>query len=93
MHWYLKNRYGITMEQYDAIRAEQDYRCAVCRRHEDELANDPSLGKNRRLEVDHCHKAGHVRGLLCNACNLALGRIGDDPIRGLPRLRVFAKVD
>lgn len=75
----IRRKYGLTLEQYDEMRAAQDYRCAVCRRHEDELKQDPSLGKNRRLEVDHCHKVGHVRGLLCNACNLALGRLGDVP--------------
>lgn len=30
-------KYGMTVEEYDALRSAQDYRCAVCRRHEDDL--------------------------------------------------------
>lgn len=50
-----------------AIR--QGGRCAICRR-------EPEQG--RRLAVDHDHATGEVRGLLCKACNTALGMFRDD---------------
>lgn len=49
----------------------QDYRCAVC--------GEPPT--RRRLDVDHDHKTGAVRGLLCSDCNIALGKFRDDPDR------------
>lgn len=63
-------RYGLTPEQYDAMLAEQDGRCAVCR-----------CTSSRRLHVDHCHETGRVRGLLCFNCNSALGHAKDDTQR------------
>jgi hypothetical protein len=50
----------------------QDGRCAICRKK-------PQTG--RRLSVDHDHKTGEVRGLLCTLCNQGLGYFKDDPGR------------
>lgn len=61
-------RYGLTVEGYTRLLCEQDGRCALC------LAPTPEDGD---LVVDHCHDSGRVRGLLCGACNRALGAIGD----------------
>lgn len=47
--------------------------CAICK------SPDPK-GKGK-FHVDHCHSTGRVRGLLCHACNLALGHMHDDPVR------------
>ena len=66
----LKRKYGISLEQYDAMLAAQDHGCAIC-------AGQSAGG--RRLAVDHCHTTGKVRSLLCQDCNLALGYIKDDP--------------
>jgi hypothetical protein len=66
-------QYGITLEQYDAMLAAQDYRCALCGL--DAWANDAG----RRLAVDHCHKTGKVRALLCDTCNRGLGHFRDNP--------------
>ena len=49
----------ITLDQYDALLIQQDRRCAICRR----------LPTTRALNVDHDHKSGTVRGLLCFRCN------------------------
>ena len=57
----LKRLYGITLEQYDGLLARQDEKCPVCLKHHSEFPT--------RLAVDHDHKSGEVRGLLCNYCN------------------------
>lgn len=62
----LKSRYGVTVEWYDFQFDFQDGACAICRQC-------PKKGK--RLVVDHDHKTGKVRGLLCHSCNLKLGVI------------------
>jgi hypothetical protein len=58
----LRTRYGISIERYDEMFAVQDGRCAICRR----------LPGAKRLHVDHEHRTGRVRGLLCVKCNFAL---------------------
>ncbi len=65
-------RYGLTPEEYDALVEEQNGVCAIC-------GNPPGEVKfATRLAVDHCHKTGKNRGLLCRPCNLALGHFEDD---------------
>lgn len=59
------SRYGITVEEYEELLALQNYKCAICERLHTSL--------KRRLHVDHCHKTGVIRGLLCQYCNVALG--------------------
>jgi hypothetical protein len=68
----LRRHHGITLEQFEEMLAEQDHRCAVCR-------TDDHGGHN--WHVDHCHRTGRVRGILCFGCNAALGQLGDDPDR------------
>lgn len=67
-------RYGgrITQAEYEALLAQQGGGCAVC--------GQPETRKGgRHLAVDHDHETGEIRGLLCMRCNLALGRLRDDP--------------
>ena len=66
-----KWRYGITLEEYNVMLASQDNCCKVCNIHEDKLS--------KKLCVDHDHKTGEVRGLLCADCNIGLGNLKDDP--------------
>ena len=54
-------RYGITLDQYDRMLEYQGHRCGACGRHVSE--------SKTRLAVDHCHRTGLVRGLLCCHCN------------------------
>lgn len=65
----LRRRYGITLEQYNTLKAKQNNRCAICL----------SPPNGCRLSVDHCHKTGRVRGLLCRPCNAVLGLLKEDP--------------
>lgn len=65
-----RQKFGITVEQYDALLAAQKGACAIC--------SQPP-GK-RRLAVDHCHTTKAVRGLLCVNCNTAIGKLNDDPV-------------
>jgi len=64
---HLQRYYDMTIEQYDAMVKEQDGKCRTC-------GTEP-----KRLFVDHDHKTGKVRGLLCSKCNTALGYANDDP--------------
>jgi hypothetical protein len=67
----LRAAFGITLAEYNSMLTSQDHKCAICGTHEDDLP--------RRLAVDHCHAAGHVRGLLCGPCNTGLGSFKDSP--------------
>lgn len=72
-NYYLKRQYGITYGEYMAMSAAQGGRCKVC----GELPT--VVGKKRALHVDHCHKSGKIRGLLCHQCNVSIGLLKDDP--------------
>jgi hypothetical protein len=63
----LKTKYGITLEQYDEMVKEQKGVCYICKNE----------NPTRKLNVDHCHKTGRVRKLLCDKCNMTLGLIND----------------
>lgn len=68
----LKRRYGITQEDYARLSAVQDHSCAICR-------VEGWMERYGVLHVDHNHQTGEVRGLLCDRCNVGLGRFRDDP--------------
>lgn len=67
---WLKNAYGITIDDYNEMFENQDGCCAICDIHQKDL--------KRKLFVDHCHKTGKVRGLLCYICNARLGTLEDE---------------
>lgn len=75
--WHLKKRYGITADQYRSMWDAQGGCCAICGNPEKTM--DPRFKGIRRLAVDHCHKTGKVRGLLCYLCNNGMGKLGEDP--------------
>lgn len=70
---HYKNRYGISIAQYDALFLAQDGKCKIC--------SLPSTAQKRKLAVDHDHKTGKVRGLLCDKCNKGLGQFEDNVAR------------
>jgi hypothetical protein len=59
----LKNKYGMTIETYNTMLAAQNGGCAICFR------KTPGRKGIKSLIVDHNHKTGQVRGLLCDPCN------------------------
>ena len=72
--YWLKERYGITVDQYHEIAGAQKGVCAICKRAQ--LCEDKTKFRGR-LFVDHCHASGRVRGLLCFKCNVMLGCAND----------------
>lgn len=67
--WHLKKRYGISQEEYNSLLAKQHGSCAICGK---------APNARYRLAVDHDHETRKIRGLLCQACNTALGKFNDD---------------
>lgn len=64
-NYRLLKAHGITELQYRGLVKAQDGLCAICR------------AVTAELDVDHCHKSGKVRGLLCNSCNVGIGHLRD----------------
>lgn len=64
---YIKNTFGISVNKYDSYF--ENAVCSIC-------------GIDSSLVLDHCHETGKIRGVLCRACNMALGLLGDN-INGL----------
>lgn len=62
----IARKYGLSPKQHLAMREAQGHRCAMCRREV-------------KLVVDHCHRNGNVRALLCDRCNRLLGVADDEP--------------
>lgn len=68
----IKNKYNLSPEENEALLRIQDYACAICvTKFGDEHMERP--------RVDHDHTTGHVRGLLCHKCNVAIGLMDDQP--------------
>jgi hypothetical protein len=80
----LKRRYGITLEEFNSMFIRQGKRCLLC-------GTDSPDGRN--WAVDHSHKTGEVRGILCTKCNvmIAMARDSVDMLRrGISYLSVNA---
>ena len=74
-HNRLKRTYGITGGQYAEMLATQGFACKICGCQETHRTKD---GELKELAVDHCHKTNVVRGLLCQNCNVAIGKFKED---------------
>ncbi len=67
---HIQSKYGIDEWEYEAILREQNHKCGAC-------GTSEAGGKSRNFVVDHCHKTGIIRGLLCHKCNVGFGLLGD----------------
>jgi hypothetical protein len=63
--YLLDRRYGLTRTERSELLESQDGLCAICY-------------ERPAVTIDHDHDTGRVRGMLCKACNVALGVLGDD---------------
>ena len=63
-------KYGLTIETYNQMLFEQNGKCVICGIPQEEMM--------RPFAVDHCHRTGKVRGLLCFCCNTMLGKVNDN---------------
>lgn len=70
-HYGLKRYYGISVEQYNQMLADQNGVCAICKLPE--TSKTPYGGPIKPLSVDHNHETNEVRGLLCTQCNYMIG--------------------
>lgn len=75
----IKRKYGCTEEQYYALLKASNNICMLC-------FKKPAASK--RLHLDHCHKTGRIRGLLCADCNWYLSKVDSD-ISLLDRIKVY----
>ena len=77
-------RYGLTVGQYRDMIERQHGLCGICAKPLD------------RIDIDHDHTTGRVRGLLCHACNIGVGAFQDDPVilmRAIQYLQVATSVE
>jgi hypothetical protein len=75
-NYQLKLRFGITLEQYNNMLEVQNSVCAIC--GNPELIINKKTQQPDSLSVDHNHKTGKVRKLLCHSCNAGLGHFKDN---------------
>jgi hypothetical protein len=68
---HLRYQFGMSLEEFEKLFKAQNGRCKICGKTQEE--------NNKRLSIDHCHKTGKIRGLLCNNCNRGLGLFKDNP--------------
>lgn len=68
----LRSNYGISLEEYNELLAKQNGKCAICEKESEFTKTHSKLG------VDHDHKTGKVRGLLCHRCNVGIGFLAED---------------
>jgi len=66
----VSHKYGLTLLEFNSLLSKQGYKCAIC---------DKPLENRRDIHIDHDHKKGKVRGILCRSCNTGIGLLKDDP--------------
>ena len=77
----IKKRFNLSLEDYKAISSRlwesQKGQCAICGLQATSYNQHPKIDKTT-LQLDHCHKTGKIRGLLCIKCNRGLGQFQDN---------------
>ena len=85
--WLLKTKYGLSLEDYDSLILTQANKCLICSKEFTQYKDD----RHGIACVDHCHKTGIVRGLLCHRCNTAIGFMEEDSDRFWNAISYLAK--
>ena len=80
----LRRRFGISLEEYETLLTQQNGVCAICGKPETYTYR----GKIKNLSVDHEHRTGQIRGLLCYKCNLGIGQF-EDSVELLDRAKAY----
>lgn len=73
--WDLNKYFHINVSEYNELLKSQQNKWAICRKKEIAV----HWGKVKALSIDHCHKTGKIRGLLCYLCNTGLGKFRESP--------------
>ena len=68
-NYRIKKQFKITSDDFNNLLKQQNHQCAICKTSQSE----------QHFDIDHCHKTGKVRGLLCRSCNMGLGYFKDSP--------------
>lgn len=71
----IKKNYGLTEDEFSALYESQGGKCAICGKSLTKVGKE----KSKVANIDHDHKTGKVRGILCQGCNLGLGGFRDNP--------------
>lgn len=77
----LKRAFGLTHEDYEKMLAEQNGVCKICKRYR-------TASNKNHMAIDHCHKTGKIRGILCNWCNRGLG-VFEDNLEFLENAKIY----
>jgi len=73
---YIAQKYGLSKRDYEMLLDKQESVCAICGKPETSIDGKSKITKS--LAIDHDHKTGKVRGLLCWKCNAMIGYAKDD---------------
>lgn len=76
-NWQLYKKYGLEKGEFEAFWIVFKGKCGICNKKL--LQNTKTRGQGLdTVAIDHCHKTGQIRGLLCSACNKGLGMFSDN---------------
>lgn len=77
----MKKHFGISIEQYEALYEQAKGCCQICGVAIPSHLDNDAKKLAAKVAIDHDHKTGRVRGLLCGSCNCSIGYMLDDPAR------------
>jgi hypothetical protein len=86
-HTNIMSKFKMTVSDYEFLWDKQGGLCAICKRPERAKRD----GVVKYLAIDHDHKTGKIRGLLCSACNSGIGQLQDDPFILAEAIRYLMK--
>jgi len=62
----LRYNFNMSIEEFKNLKIRQGYKCKVCNK---------SFSNSKQTHIDHCHKTGKIRGVLCSSCNTFIGKL------------------